>query len=119
MNYKAQIEAVLLNKDWEVMMIDLNKGCIENWKVQFKFNPNIYFYLYFLIDQMHEEIVDEIKAVTELLNYVYDDKGIIATLCMRKGTFNKKLIKFIDEIEKFKLIKIQEITDSKKQSKNL
>ena len=47
MNYKAQIEAVLLNKDWEVMMIDLNKGCIENWKVQFKFNPNIYFYLYF------------------------------------------------------------------------
>lgn len=116
MSYKLQIEKALLNIDFEVVIFDLANEWWndENWKVQFKFNPGIYFYLCFFDDPYfegweikHQRIL-KINAVTEFPKNWNDDSNLIASLQMQKGNFKKKLAEFICEIEAWKIIKIQD-----------
>ncbi len=104
-SYKYQIEQALNTHHWQIEYIDfINEWWNDDyWKVTFTFNPQIFFYLFFIFDPMAENRIYNIVASTEILTAWNDDDNEIASICMSKRHFDKKLAEFINKIEVFKL----------------
>ncbi len=108
--YKYQIEQELNEKNWEIVLIDESREWWddEHWKVQFKFNHNIYFYLCFIVDPQFEgkrkkgQGIYEIKASTEFPKNWNDDSNELTSISMTKRNFEIKLKEFIEGLEKHK-----------------
>lgn len=107
MSYKKQIEKALLYNNWEIVEIDSSTKSWndENWKICQKNNPNLLFYLCFIVDPQFEgqrkkgQGIREIRAVSVLPEAHLDDTNSFAKLDMTKGNFDEKLTLFINEIE--------------------
>ncbi len=90
--YKYQIEQGLLRNKWEINTIGSNEDWWddEHWKIHFKHDSRISFYLCFVIDPMFEgerkngQGIYEIKASTEFPMNWNDDSNRIATISMAK-----------------------------------
>ncbi len=108
--YKYQIEQELDKKNWEIVLIDESREWWddEHWKVQFKFDQNIFFYLCFIVDPQFEgqrkkgQGIYEIKASTEFPKNWNDDSSEFASISMTKRKFEIKLKEFIEYLEKYK-----------------
>lgn len=107
--YKHQIEQELLNQDFEIIEIGSSKYWwdIEHWKIQLKYNPEISFYICFIVDPLIEKSkeIGRILAKTEFPNNWNDYENEIASIEMSKMKFDLKLNAFIDMIEDFKKAK--------------
>lgn len=108
--YKYQIEQELNKKNWEIVLIDTSEEWWddEHWKVQFKFDPNICFYICFIVDPQFDvqrkkgQGIYEVKASTEFPKKWYDDSSEFASISMTKRKFEIKLKEFVDDLEKYK-----------------
>ena len=109
-NRQNQIEQELEKKNWEIALIDESGEWWddEHWKVQFKFDQNIFFYLCFIVDPQFEgqrnkgQGIYEIKASTEFPKNWNDDSSEIACISMTKRKFEIKLNEFVGDVEKYK-----------------
>lgn len=107
---KYQIEQKLLNNNWEIVSIGSNEDWWddEHWKINYKYDPKISFYLCFVVDPMFESVrkkgkgIYEIKAVTKFPSKWNDDVNKIAAISLTKRKFDIKLSEFIMAIEEFK-----------------
>ena len=108
--YKYQIEQELDKKNWEIVRIDESREWWddEHWKVQFKYDQSIFFYVCFIVDPQFEgqrkkgQGIYEIKASTEFPDNWNDDSSKIASISMTKRKFEIKLKEFIEDLEKHK-----------------
>ncbi len=108
--YKYQIEQELNKKNWEIVLIDTSGEWWddEHWKVQFKFDQNIFFYICFIVDPQFEgprkkgQGIYEIKASTEFPKNWNNDLSEFASISMTKRKFEIKLKEFVDDLEKYK-----------------
>lgn len=108
--YKYQIEQELNKNDWEIVVIDESREWWddEHWKVHFKFDQNVIFYLCFIVDPQFEgqrkkgQGVYEIKASTEFPKNWNDDSTEFASISMTKRKFEIKLKEFVGDLEKYK-----------------
>ncbi|NBB29876.1 hypothetical protein [Cellulophaga sp. BC115SP] len=113
MSYKYQIEQALLSKNWDIVEIGFSEEWWddENWKIQYRFNSSICFYLCFIINPMFDGnrkkgqgIIYEIKASTKFPQNWNDDTNTIAAIEMSKRKFDLKLKEFIDILENYKKV---------------
>ena len=108
--YKYRIEHELNKKDWEIVLIDTSGEWWddEHWKVQFKFDQNICFYICFIVDPQFDgprkkgQGINEIKASTVFPKSWNDDSNEFASISMTKREFEIKLKEFVDALEKYK-----------------
>lgn len=92
MSYKYQIEQELLRNDWEIDIIDFGTDCWndESWKIRFKFDSKIVFYLCYIVDPMFEgnrkkgQGIYEIKSCTNYPSNWNDNESTIASILMSK-----------------------------------
>ncbi|WP_282628405.1 hypothetical protein [Empedobacter sedimenti] len=110
MSYKKQIEKALLNNNWEIIEIDSNTKWWddEHWKICQKNNPNLHFYLCFIVDPHFEgqrkkgQGICEIRAVSIFPKTHLEDTNTFAKLDMTKDNFDEKLEIFIKEYSRTK-----------------
>ena len=108
--YKHQIEQELDKENWEIVLIDESREWWddEHWKVQFKFDQKIFFYLCFIVNPQFEgqrkkgQGIYEIKASTEFPENWNDDSSKFASISMTKRMFEIKLKEFVENLEKYK-----------------
>ena len=111
--YKYQIEQEIAKQDWEIVEISSNSDWWddENWKIQFKYNPGISFYLCFIVDPQFEgdrkkgQGIYQVKASSDFPKNWNDDETMIASISMAKRKFKIKLEEFINDLEEFKMRK--------------
>ena len=112
--YKYQIEQKLIKNKWEIKTIGSNEDWWddEHWRVDYKYESKIHFYLCFIVDPMFEgerkseEGVYEIKASTEFPSNWNDDSNQIASISITKRKFKIKMEKFIKDLEEYKKKKL-------------
>ena len=108
--YKHQIEQEIAKHHWEITGINFNSDWWddENWKIQFKYDPKICFYICFIVDPQFEgnrkkgQGIYEIKASSDFPKNWNDERTTIASILMTKRKFNVKLKEFIKKLEEFK-----------------
>ena len=108
--YKLQVEQELLKNNWEIKTIGSNEDWWddEHWKVYFKYDSKISFYLCYVVDPMFEgerksgQGIYEIKVSTEFPANWNDDSNRIASISMTKRKFEIKLEEFITDLEEYK-----------------
>ena len=116
--YKYQIELEIKKHDWEIGSIDTSGEWWddENWKVEYKYDTQVFFYLNFIVDPQFEKSrkkgqgIYEIKASSEFPTNWNDDSNKISSISMTKRKFELKLGEFIDELERYKK---EKTTDNK------
>jgi len=108
--YKYQIEQALLREDWEIKTIYSTSAwwVDEYWQVQDVHNPEVSFYLCFIVDPMFEgkrekdQGIHEVKASTSFPENWNDDRTQIASISMTKRKFEEKLNLFLEDLKRFK-----------------
>lgn len=108
--YKYQIEQELIKHKWEITLIDISGEWWddENWKVSFKYDAQIFFYLCFIVDPQFDnprkkgQGIYEIKAASKFPTNWNDDSNRISGICMTKRKFESKLNIFIEDLENYK-----------------
>ncbi|AWX46184.1 hypothetical protein HME9304_03216 [Flagellimonas maritima] len=108
--YKYQIEQKLLNEDWEIKTMDSNFEWWddEHWKMEYKYDSKLSFFLCFIVDPMFEKPrkkgqgIHEVKASTEFPKNWNDNEHTIASISMTKRKFEIKLAEFMNDIIEFK-----------------
>ena len=108
--YKYQIEQELINENWEIITINSNSEWWddEHWKIEFKYDSKLSFYICFIVDPMFEgqrkkgQGIYEVKASTEFPKNWNDDENKIGSISMTKRRFGEKLKAFIVELKKYK-----------------
>ncbi|TPN81372.1 hypothetical protein [Aquimarina algicola] len=111
--YKYQIEQRLKKDNWQISSIDSNYEWWddEHWKLELKHNPEISFYLCFIVDPMFEgtrkkgQGIYEIKASTKFPANWNDNSNKISSISMTKRNFEIKLEEFIQNLKEYKKVK--------------
>lgn len=108
--YKYQIEQELLKRDWEIVEIGSNETWWddEHWKVQYRFDPGLVFYLCFIVEPQFDQPrkkgqgIHEIMASTEFPVNWNDLENIIGSISLTKRKFNVKLQEFLSNLDEFR-----------------
>ncbi len=111
--YKYQIEQELIKHKWEIVTIGENEEWWddEHWKVAFKYDASIYFYLCFVVDPMiggcgvnrkKGQGTYGIKASKEFPEDWPEYVNDIASFYLSSRKFNVRLKEFMVRIEKYK-----------------
>lgn len=108
--YKYQIEQELLKRDWEIVEIASNESWWddEHWKMQYKFDQSLTFYLCFIVDPQFGQPrgkgqgIHEIMASTEFPVNWNDQENVIGSISLTKRKFNVKLKEFLNDLDEFK-----------------
>lgn len=110
-SYKDQIEKCLNQLNWQIVEIGQDDywWLDEHWKVVYKYDQNIIFYICFIVDpqfympRKKGQGICEVKASKEIPTNWNDNDNTIASLWMSKRKFNIKLAEFINEISQLDL----------------
>ena len=108
--YKYQLEQELISKNWNVVLIGSNEYWWddEHWKVEYKYDSNLSFYICFIVDPQFEGVRKKGQGIYQILATIkfpndWNDYEIkISSIEMSKRKFNVKLKEFIDDITNFK-----------------
>jgi hypothetical protein len=110
MRFKNQIEQELKKHEWEIIEINSTENWWDDdyWIIQQKYNPDIFFYICFIVDPMFEgvgkkgKIIYEVKLSSKFPENWNDNTNTIASIEMSKGKFDLKLIEFINQLNLLK-----------------